>query len=270
MEAWDYETAAVYEHRFWLQILGDHTRFIHQALSPGEQEEIHRASCFIHAWDQLLQLARGEMGNTLLEYLNQEAFQKAEELRAFKLHLLKRQLTGSVGLNLPPAFINHMVNEVEEALSIFSHLLRKQSPPLGNPLHLHLLWLQDAVGHAGSIHDGLDLTELKLKMLSHDFMKQFEQYYLKAVEFAGFLRTNLGRYPALNRFNKEIELEMALFVEFLRELKEMRITHETLGTLTPLMADHMAREELYYLTKLSLVTEGVRPSGDPASPRVEV
>jgi hypothetical protein len=165
--------------------------------------------------------------------------------------------------------MNHMVNEVAEALFVFNHLLRKEVPPLENPMHLHLLWLQDAIGHAGAIKDNLDLTEMKLKMRSQHFTTHFQDYYIKAVEFAGYLRTNLHRFPALSRFNKEVELEMLLFVEFLRELEELKLSHEVLGILAPLMADHMAREELYYLTKLSLVTEVNKPSGDPTAPRIE-
>jgi len=69
--------------------------------------------------------------------------------------------------------------------------------------------------------------------------------------------------------NKEVELEMTLFLEFLRELEELCWTDEALGTLKPLMVDHIAREELYDLTKLSLVSEIRKPAGAPAAPRVE-
>jgi hypothetical protein len=79
----------------------------------------------------------------------------------------------------------------------------------------------------------------------------------------------LHQFPALSRLNKEVELEMSLFLEFLRELEEMRLTKEALGALSPLMADHMAREELYYLLKLSQVSEVKPPSGDPSKPRKE-
>jgi hypothetical protein len=134
---------------------------------------------------------------------------------------------------------------------------------------LHLLWLLDAAGHAGGIENNLDLAEKKLKEISKTFMNQFQDYYLKAVEFAGYIRTNLHQFPALIRLNKEVELEMSLFLEFLRELEEMRLTKEALGALSPLMADHMAREELYYLLKLSQVSEVKPPSGDPSKPRKE-
>lgn len=35
-----------FEHQFWLQILGDHGRFIFSNLSPEEKDEINRA-CYL-------------------------------------------------------------------------------------------------------------------------------------------------------------------------------------------------------------------------------
>ena len=35
-----FEGKARFEHRFWLRILEDHSRFIHDALSPIEKENI--------------------------------------------------------------------------------------------------------------------------------------------------------------------------------------------------------------------------------------
>ena len=48
------EKKARFEHRFWLQILGDHSRFIHESLAPVEIEYIKIASEFIQIFDILL------------------------------------------------------------------------------------------------------------------------------------------------------------------------------------------------------------------------
>ena len=90
-----------------------------------------------------------------------------------------------------------------------------------------------------------------MKEKSHKFTKHFEEFYIKATELTGYLRTNLTKFPALERFNNEVELEMRLFKTFLHELEEMELSAEVLGTFTAPMADHMAREEQYYLTKLA-------------------
>ncbi|MDB5052349.1 MAG: hypothetical protein JWM44_399 [Bacilli bacterium] len=264
----NYDAAALFEQRFWLQILGDHARFILGALAPVEQEEIQPAECFIQSFDQLLEQARCPLDRNELMVLNQTSYQKALELRAFKLHLLERLLSNDIQFHLPPTFINHMVNEIEEYLRINGHLLAGELPPLFGPLHLHLLWLPDASGHASAITINLDMVEKKLIHISEGFSQQFSEFYLKAVELAGYMRSNLKQFPALTRFNKEVELELLLFQDFLCELEELDLKAEVLGTLLPLFPDHMAREECYYLTKLSQVSEVKQPQCDPTKPRV--
>jgi hypothetical protein len=264
-----YEESALFEQRFWLQILGDHSRFIMMSLAPDEQEEIKSAECFIQSFDQLLMQVRRPMDAKELPVLNQNAYQKACELRAFKLHLLERLLQNDIKFHLPPTFINHMVNELEEYLRILSCLLHNELPPIVEPLHLHLLWLSDASGHAASLSANLDMVEKKLIHTSNGFSQVFNDCYLKAVELAGYMRSNLKQFPALSRFNKEVELEILLFQGFLRELEEMDLKAEVLGTLNPLMPDHMMREECYYLTKLAQVSEVRQPQCDPTKQRVE-
>ena len=45
----------LFEHAFWLQILGDHSRFILNALSPKETDFIDKANEFINLFDYLLE-----------------------------------------------------------------------------------------------------------------------------------------------------------------------------------------------------------------------
>ncbi|CRK84812.1 DUF2935 domain-containing protein [Neobacillus massiliamazoniensis] len=49
-----FEEGALFELRFWLQILGDHAMLIRDDIAPGEAAEISRAEQFIQAFDKLL------------------------------------------------------------------------------------------------------------------------------------------------------------------------------------------------------------------------
>ena len=265
----DYRSSALFEHRFWLQVLGDHARFIMSTLGPNETEEIAQAVTFRDTFDRLLDEACSELTDEALMELNRLAYRWAEQLRAFKLHLLRRHLTGKLQIGLTPAFINHMVNELEEYMRVLQALLSSRPAPLYHPVHHHLLWLLDGYGHASAIAAEMDFVESDMIIAARRFAERFADFYLKAVEMAGFLRTNADRFPALTRFNKQTELEMLLFQKFLKELEEMELTGEVLSTFTPLMADHMYREECYYLTKLATVSEVNRPDCNPGKPRVE-
>lgn len=265
----DFVSTSLFEHRFWLQVLGDHARFIHDRLAPKERREIRQARHFIDTFDRLLAAAKTSTARELAG-LTRSADYYARAIRSFKLKLLRRQLKKEISLGLPPSFINHMVNEVEEYLRILSFLLRGEVPPPLHPIHHHLIWLPDASGHAAAVRDNLDPVEKRLKKKSDDFAKHFEQFFVKATEMAGFLRTRLTRFPALDRFNRQVGAELILFRKLLEEIEELELDAETLSTLNPLLADHMAREECYYLIKLAETTDVKKPSCDPGKPRVKV
>ncbi len=265
----NYDESALFEHRFWLQILGDHSRFIMNALSPVEMETIQVAAHFIHVFDQLLQTARQPLSHDDILILNQQAYFQTNELRNLKLNILCRQLQGDITISLPPTFLNHMVNELEEYLRILQFLLAGELPPACHPLHYHLLWLPDASGHAITIARLADPVEKKISMTGEEYSELFDAFFIKATELAGYLRSNLEQFPSLSRFNLDVELEIKLFTRFLNEIEEMELDDTLLGTMMPLMPDHMAREECYYLIKLSQVSEVTTPDCDPTKPRVE-
>ncbi|NHM30923.1 DUF2935 domain-containing protein [Bacillus sp. C11] len=260
-----FETAARNEHLFWLQILGDHSRFILGALSPVQQAEIEKASMFIQIFDTLLDQAKSMNPMQIAATAESQVL----NLREFKLELLRKHLVGKIKIHLSPTFINHMVNELEEYVRIINYLKSGQVPPVYHELHHHLLWLLDAAGHSDAISANLDAAEKILRTNSELFTKQFENFYLKAVEMAGYLRINLTTFPALAKFNSDIQLEIKLFQNFLNEIEELRLSKQALGTFAPLMADHMFREECYYLTKLAQSANLDMPNCNPSKPRLE-
>ncbi|RXJ03861.1 DUF2935 domain-containing protein [Anaerobacillus alkaliphilus] len=264
-----YSEVALFEHQFWLQVLGDHGRFILDALSPKETEEITKAETFIDVFDHLLAESRQGITEVHLNRLNNQALEYAKAIREFKLDIIKQHLVGDISIDLPPTFLNHMVNEVDEYLRILPFLIAGQVPPLSHPLHHHLVWLLDAAGHSDAIVGSLDLVEKQLRETGEAFTKKFEHFYIKAVELAGYLRANVDTFPALVRFNNQVELEIIIFKTFLDELQHMEMQNISLSTFSALMADHMAREECYYLTKLAESTQEVKqPDCNPTKPRI--
>ncbi|GGF24146.1 hypothetical protein GCM10010954_23800 [Halobacillus andaensis] len=264
----NYEESAAFEHSFWLQVLGDHARFIRDSLYPDEREAIHQAKNYAKTFNDYLNMVKSEDASDILRF-TRNVKDVVHQFKLFKLSLLERQLQGTIRIHLSPTFINHMVNEIEEYLLVIDYLARGEVPPVFHELHHHMLWLLDASGHAGAINDELDGVEKRLKKKSDEFATHFEQFYLKAVELTGYLRTNLESFPALARFNNDVEVEMQLFMGFLHELEEMELSEEVLSTFSALMADHMAREECYYLYKLAESTQGEYPACDPAKPRID-
>lgn len=259
---------ALFEHRFWLQILGDHARFIYNALSPVEPNDIGIALSFINQYDQLLTQARMKEEDINLAQLNKHAYELTANFRAYKLNLLDRLLFGQIKIGLTPTFFNHMVNELEEYIRILVVLLEGKPVPQYAPLHHDLVWLLDAAGHGAAIATNLDAVEKRLIKKSKQFQQNFNELYLKAVELAGYLRTLRIHYPSIAKFHSDVNLEMSVFMAFLKEIEELGLSAELLSRINPLVPDHMFREECYYLLKLSQSGAVPPPNCDPTKPRV--
>ncbi|MFD2045692.1 DUF2935 domain-containing protein [Ornithinibacillus salinisoli] len=262
----DLLASASFEHQFWLQVLGDHSRFIRDSLYPSEENDVSVAKDFVEHFDMLLEQSKSLSNNNVIAF-TKRAEAATEHLKKFKFSIIKRQLNGDIGIHLSPTFINHMVNELEEYQLVISYLKEGKAPPIFHELHHHLIWLADAAGHAGAINDELDKVEQRLKKKSHEFAKHFDAFYLKAVELTGYLRANITSFPALQRFNDDVDVEMKLFQTFLHEVEEMELSNTVLSTFSTLMADHMYREECYYLMKLAESTNTSPPDCDPTKPR---
>src|SRR3954452_25261442 len=98
-----FERTARFEHRFWLQILGEHSRFIYEALAPVQEEEINKALTFIRVFDTLLDRAKFAD----LISVTTDAESAVLNLREFKLELISKHLVGKIKIHLTPTFINH-------------------------------------------------------------------------------------------------------------------------------------------------------------------
>ncbi len=150
------------------------------------------------------------------------------------------------------------------------YLVERQEIPPKSPVHHHLLWVLDAEGHAESVYCGLDASQTNLRKTAKSYMELWDKKYNEAVEFAGFLRTGLPTFPSLGEFDNDVASEMFAFKDYLEVLKKKIIEAKSIGILSPLVPDHMAREECYYLYQLyrSDPDNVSNPKCDPTRPRV--
>jgi hypothetical protein len=256
------------ELRFWLQVMGDHARFIKNSLNPDETNFIMVAGNFIDVFDRLLEKSR--QTSTIKGQLVNESYQTTLSLRDCKRELLAARLKNTAVTSLSPTFYNHMLNELEDFLRV---LAESESEGAGSEgiLGRHLLWSLDAAGHAAIIGSDLDKTEYPLIARAQQFEQSFDRLYIKAVELTGFFRSlTPSAEPALAAYNVIMTEEMKGFMIFLESLRQGITQAKVLGRLIALVADHMFREECYYLSKIAESQPGISaPDCDPGRPRVE-
>ncbi|MFZ5823584.1 MAG: DUF2935 domain-containing protein [Bacillota bacterium] len=280
---------AVREGWFWAGVLRDHATFIHDSLAPHERRAAEVSHGFQHRFAILQEEAQAlaqSMGITapagsyalqgiqrvetldrfqgpeLAQYqqathaLAQRITDHLRSLKQFKEDLIGQKLACSIRLNLTPTLLQHMVNETEEAYRALTGIREAANlPPPLQALHHHLLWLPDASGHAAALHSGLDPTEKRLLDATDQFKRIFDGMEIKALELYTMLRVAPRMVAVLRRLNRDAMTEIAIFREFLAEMREHLEGCEIMGNLTPLFADHMLREELYYTEQVMLLEQ---------------
>lgn len=252
----------IFENRFWLRIMDDHLFIILDALNYREKEEIAAAQNLMKTYNALLELSWEDMDADQLMQLNRQAYTATQDIREYKLHILKRQLTGSIAIGITSGLMSRLINEAEYYLQILSFYLQKKEFVI-KLIPLHLLWLIDAAGHAEIISNGLNYSNTDLIRLTRSYQASFVDLFVRAVEMKGFFRIDVDDFPSFEQFNQDVNKRLTDFTEFFVELNSKIMDDRVPSTVSLLTLDHMYREECYYLTELSKVSIINPPACDP-------
>lgn len=259
----DEQNIQIFENRFWLRIMLDHLFIFLNAMNYRETEEHARADSLIKRYNKLLEKVWDvSLTPEQLKTLNEDAYKVTEEVRKFQLHLLYRQLLGTIGLATSSDLTSRLTSEAEYYLDILSYFLQNKKYVI-QPIPLHQLWLFDAAGHAEDIASGLNFSDTDLKNKTLSYQKEFMFLYIRAAEMKGFSRIGVNNFPAFDQFNRDVNARMTEFTEFFVELHFKIAEGRVPTTVTHLMLDHMYREECYYLTQLSKISKIRAPVCDP-------
>jgi hypothetical protein len=231
---------------FWLNIMIDHCTFFLLTLSSKEMNYINDVKQFQKIFINLDQKDKDITMPFIDEISNQ-----VNKFIEFKKVVLKQLISNNIELNLPPTFVNHMINEAVEFYNELQKIkLNIKENPIAENLSAHKLWLPDAAGHASAIIATLDPTEVEEINKAKYFEISFNNLFIKVNELNKILiRTNFED-GNLKYFNKQVIYKITEFIDFLHDINSLRMQNSLLGYLNPLMPDHMIREEEYYLKNI--------------------
>ena len=239
------------EIAFWTGIMRDHAIFQYNSLSPKESKYVSRAQYFMEIFKNLqdeasrfpAKVPSAELTN--LVWKNMVALTNFIE---FKRHMLAQLMKCELTMDMPPTFLNHMINE---ALEYYRVLCMTQDTIPHNRvlenLRLHKIWLPDASGHASFIGASFDPVEADLIKKSKRFVEIFDNLHKKAIKMYMIYERTCLEDGALTYFNCQVEQAIKDFVAFLEMVESLRKECKVLGTIMPLEPNHMIREEIYYL-----------------------
>jgi hypothetical protein len=236
------------ELMFWLGIMGDHTVFIQNAFVYTEKQAIMGAQFYQGLFQRMTERAESE---SLGQPMRSELTQGLSGFIDFLTDLIKGLLTGSLLMNMTPSFVSHMLDEALEFEKFLSTtpLLFEQAPRALYLAQGHGIWLADAAGHAAAIASNLDANEALLIGEANQYKEVFNLLAQKAVELEPMIKRTGASNGALALLSQQATDCMIRFLAYLQKIKELRAGCKAMamGTLTPLVADHMAREAKHYL-----------------------
>jgi len=229
---------------FWTYILAEHAMFQSNAFSHKEENYIAEAEQFNHTFRTYNQ-AIATKQSVDLHALESDTINFID----FKKKIITGLLQHKVLINFSPSFINHMVNEADEFLSI----LRFGACPVKteNPTLYIKTWLADASGHASTLAGFVDLAETPTIQQAESFKNMFDRLGKKASEMH-MISENLNANVNIELLKEEVTEALDAFIQFCittgRLLDKRQIM--SAGTLSSDITNHFINEHQYFMHKM--------------------
>ncbi len=256
------ENSNILDNKFWLSFLKANAQYVLYTLSYIHTKEIEQAQDLVKRFDGLHQRTLENITDEQLKQINREAYQTAQDLREFILHILKGKINNSIIIYLLPTQLNNMVNRTEEYLNMMAAYMQNSTPEL-SPIHLNLAWLMDAYTQAESISNNVDVTFKGVQTKAAQFANEINALFMRTLLLKGIQRTGLTQFPAIDQLSQDTAYQMQSFYDFIEELRVLTKENKLFGTIYPILFDQIQRETCYYHAKLSQASSLPPPDCNP-------
>ncbi|MCL2285352.1 MAG: DUF2935 domain-containing protein [Firmicutes bacterium] len=229
---------------FWTYILAEHAMFQANAFSYKEEKYIAEAEKFHNTFSIYNQAISANRSIDLHALENDTV-----SFISFKKKIIADLLQHSVLINFSPSFINHMVNEADEFLSI----LRFGTCPAKteNPTLYIKTWLADASGHASTLSAFLDLVETPTIRRAQSFENIFDNLGKKASEMS-MIGENTQVNLNVELLKEEVTETLNDFIQFCITTGQLLDKKQIMaaGALSSEITNHFVNEHHYFLHKI--------------------
>ncbi|WP_325176790.1 DUF2935 domain-containing protein [Paenibacillus alkalitolerans] len=244
------------EHRFWVEILGDHARFVRDALSPEEAGWVAAAQAYIGDFRRLRESLSGlppsaPASSAAMIRFAVESQGTAASYYRFEGGLQHLRIFNRVNLDLTPSFLNGTLNENQEYLRLLSFYVQGLNPaplPLSELLDL---WLGDQLGHALLLSRILDPVEIPLIERAEAVIRELQSHLVKNQAIKGYLRFTPPNFPLQMNFGGQVARSVAVFYNLVLEVISLYKESEVLNKTTLRFLEHHIPETCYFMQKLA-------------------
>lgn len=236
---------------FWLGIMRDHAAFQISSLSYKEQVYVQKALGFMQSFENIAQRISSDEN---LEVMIPNITNVLKEFLTFKRKILKELVSCRLEMGLPPSLINHQINEGMEfqyALLAPDTYYKNFEKPM-TFIYFLKSWITDSSGHAATYGSFLDPSEGLLRNEAISFKNSFDLLAVKVGELEITVMQSGDGEGAVDLLVMEAAELMKNFILYLQKIFKLRSECKVMGigTLTPLLPNHMIREHEYFLKKV--------------------
>jgi len=251
------------EHEFWTEILEDHAWFLLDHLSPTETRWVELAERYIQAFRQLRERLTTLSRDLPASAPEMVAFAKAAYPVAagyfqFEGHMQALRIKNEVNLTLSPTYFNGTLNENQEYVRQLTALQQGVAPAPLPVTSFVDIWLEDQIGHALLLRNGLDPVEQSLSQQIELFMRRFQMHQLMHHHIKGYLRFLEPLFPAHRSFLIEVSHTVVEFQQLVEQAVEEFRRDELINRTTLQFLGHHYPETCYTLRKLAAVVPEIQ------------
>lgn len=180
----------------------------------------------------------------MVEELNNRAISAAQQIIAFKSHVLQNVLSCKMYTTSYPLLIEHILREAKFYLRMLIMLQNRDVLDIAREAaYQETFWNRIMAEHSKFIRGLLDPTEEKLFDIANDFGKKFDEL----TEEARKLSENLGLLPSVTDKSLKNTVDIR---NFKRQGTEGLIQCKIKSIAFPLLGDHVVREANHYIRML--------------------
>lgn len=243
------------EIQFWSRIMKEHSLFLSLGFTYEQQQLIDEARHFITVFERIEEkLSRFSVNSDLhlVQAFNNEVYQAAIAIWAYKRRVLGLTLRCKIRSNNYPLLIDHISREAgyfaNRLLELNQGIL---APTADDIVKENVFFLKIMADHAKFIGHLLDPSERKLVEQAREFSHDFDQLLFQAIDL-DHMRPQSNTKPLLTQFLNQNRVSVKSLRDFKKQAYELIEACKIKSNIHPLLADHTFREAERFLEIIDL------------------
>jgi hypothetical protein len=251
-----HELTPLQEHRFWVEVLEDHARFVRDHLSPEETEWAEWAERYIEMFWKLRGTLSKMKENAAVDSPSMKAV--AREIHSvaygyyrFEGQLQHLKLNGRLNIGLTAEYFSGTLNENQEYLRLLNNYMQGKTPKALPLADLMGMWLEDQVEHASILKRVLMEMNSSWVEEARILHQSLSTCTAENYKIQSYLRFTPPSFPGQLSHARGTADSIVRLYQLVSNTLDSRQLQPSMSRITVRLLEHYLPETRYFLIKLS-------------------